>query len=278
VVLVVGAGLLARSTWSLGQVDPGFRPAGVLKMEYQLPPARYPADFRAWPDFQEMHAFTRALLDRAAALPGVTAAAAAGNHPLDAGFTNSFSVAGREAEAASWPEISVRRVTPGYFRTVGLPLVRGRLIEAADATAAAPILLLNEAAARRFFAGRDPLGARIRLWGAERTIVGVVADERFHGLGAAPPLAVYLPLAQAPSANGAGVLLVRTARDPAGLAADLRAALRAVDPGVAPFGVEPLEQTVSRSLGKLRARSASAWRSAPGRRASSRAWSVKRWA
>jgi putative ABC transport system permease protein len=209
-------------------------------------------NFRVWPDFKEMHGFTRALLDRASHLPGVTSAAVAGNHPLDAGFTNSFQVVGREAEAATWPEISVRRVTPGYFRTVGLALVRGRLLADADTTSAAPVLLVNEAAARRFFAGRDPLGSRIRFWGAARTIVGVVANERFHGLTEAAPLAVYLPLAQAPSATGAGVLLVRTNGDPMALASAVRGAIHASDPALAAFGVEPLRDAVSRSVGRQR--------------------------
>ena len=252
VVLVVGAGLLIKSFWQLRQVDPGFRPAGVLKAEYQLPPGRYPADFASWPNFKEMHAFTLALLHRAGALPGVESVAIAGNHPLDQGFTNSFVVVGREAEAKTWPEISVRRVTPGYFRTVGLGLVRGRLLQDSDATSAPAVLLVNEAAARLFFSSREPLGAQISFWGAARTIVGVVANERFHGLAAASPPGVYVPLAQAPSANGAGVLLVRTSRDPVLLSAPIRAAVRELDPGLAVFGVEPLEETVSRSVSERR--------------------------
>jgi len=252
VVLVVAAGLLIKSFGRLLDVDPGFRAAGVLKAEYQLPPARYPVDFRVWPNFKEMHGFTEALLRRVAALPGVESAAVAGNHPLDPGFTNSFQVVGREAEAKNWPEISVRRTTPGYFRTVGLALVRGRLLRDSDSTSAPSVLLINESAARRFFPRQDPLGARIRFWGAERTIVGVVANERFHGLSGDLPLAVYIPLAQAPSANGAGVLLVRTGVNPSALASSVRAAIRETDPGLAVFGIETLDQTLSRSLSQRR--------------------------
>jgi putative ABC transport system permease protein len=252
VVLVVGAGLLLKSFWQLRQVDPGFHAAGVLKAEYQLPPGRYPADFAVWPNFKEMHAFTLALLRRVGALPGVESVAVAGNHPLDPGFTNSFEVVGREAEAKTWPEISIRRVTPGYFRTVGLSLVRGRLLQDSDATSAPAVLLLNQAAARLFFSGREPLGAQIRFWGAARTIVGVVANERFHGLAAASPPGLYVPLAQAPSASGAGVLLVRANRDPILLTSPIRAAVRELDPGLAIFGIEPLEETLSRSLSERR--------------------------
>lgn len=252
VVLAAGAGLLAKSFWQLLNVDPGFRAEGVLKAEFQLPPTRYPVDFARWPDLAEAHAFTRRLVARVSAIPGVEAAAIAGDHPLDPGFTNSFAVTGREAEARDWPEISVRRVTPGYFRTVGLGLVRGRLLRESDATGAAPVALVNEAAARRFFAPQDPIGAGIRLWGAVRTVVGVVADERFHGLAEPPPPAVYLPLAQAPSADGAYVLLVRAAGDPRALAGPVRAAVRDLDPTLAVFGLETLDETLARSVGRRR--------------------------
>jgi predicted permease len=252
VMLVVGSGLLIRSFWQLWHVDPGFRVEHTLKAEYQLPRSRYPANFSVFPDFKEMHAFTAALLRRAATLPGVESAAIAGNHPLDPGFTNSFVVIGREAEAKTWPEISVRRVTAGYFRTVGLALVRGRVLLDADTTTAPPVLLVNETAARMFFPGSEPLGAKISFWGAARTIVGVVADERIHGLAKTPPPGVYVPLSQAPSANGAGVLLVRTTGDPTAVASSIRAIVREVDPALAVFGVEPLTETLSRSVSTRR--------------------------
>lgn len=251
-VLVVGAGLLARTFWNLQQVDPGFRTAGVLKAEYQLPPSRYPADFKQWPNFKEMHAFTAAVLQRASAVPGVESAAIAGSHPLDPGFTNSFVVVGREGEARRWPEISVRRVTPGYFRTVGLKLLRGRLLRDADTTGAPAVVLINEATVDRFFAGREPLGAQIAFWGTARTIVGIVAGEKFQGVAAGSPIAVYAPLAQAPSVNGNGVLLLKTSGDPSSLAQSMRRAVAEVDPEVAVFGVEPLESTMARSMSRQR--------------------------
>src|SRR4029453_12778513 len=133
-------------------------------------------------------------LERLAALPGVSSAAIAGNHPLDPGFTNSFFIVGRRDEARGWPEISVRRVTAGYFRTVGLTLTSGRFLSAQDSPSSPAVSVINRAAADRFFAGRDPLGAQIQLFGSARTIVGVVANERFQGLGKDAPLAVYLPM------------------------------------------------------------------------------------
>jgi len=252
VVLVCGAALLIRSFWTLQRVDPGFQAEGVLKAEYQLPAARYPVDFRVWPDFREQHAFNAALLARASALPGVRSAAIAGNHPLDPGFTNSFTVVGREAESRSWPEISIRRVSPSYFSTVGLELVRGRLFRDSDSTTGAPVALINAAAARRFFPDREPVGARLSFWGASRTIVGVVADEKFHGLMEASPIAAYTPLSQTPSANGSGVLLVRTSGDPTTFGTAVTGAVHDVDRGLAVFAVEPMQVTLSRSIGQRR--------------------------
>jgi predicted lysophospholipase L1 biosynthesis ABC-type transport system permease subunit len=114
------------------------------------------------------------------------------------------------------------------------------------------VLLVNEAAARRFFPDQNSLGAQIRLWGANRSIVGVVANEKFRGLTEAAPLAVYLPIWQAPSTNGAGVLLVRTDGDPRALAGVVRAAFREQDRALAVFGLEPLGRAVSRSVSKQR--------------------------
>ena len=251
VVLTVGAGLMIRSLWQLQQIDPGFRASHVLKAEFQLPASRYPREFRRYPNYPEVHRFNAALLEDVARLPGVEAVALAGNHPLDAGFTNSFAVVGREAEARDWPEISVRRVTPGYFRVVGVPLVRGRHLSDGDTTSAPPVVAINEAAARRFFGDRDPLGQQLSYWGAARTIVAIVGDERFHGITDAAPPAVYAPLAQSPSMNGAEALLVRAAR-PGDLGGALRAAIGRQDPALAVFGVEPLEVTLAESVGQQR--------------------------
>ncbi|HEX7050810.1 MAG TPA: ABC transporter permease [Longimicrobiales bacterium] len=251
VVLVAGAGLLIRSFWRLQQVDTGFRAEGVLKAEFQLPTSRYAAGSPGWPDFPEMRRFNGDLLRRVRALPGVESAAIAGNHPLDAGFTNSFVVVGREAEAKNWPEISIRRVGAGYFETVGLPLLSGRTLRDSDDAFATPVLIINQTAARRFFADRDPLGQQIAFWGAARTIVGVVADEHVHGLARPAPPAAYAPFAQV-SRPGAEVLLLRTNGDPAALAPAVRRIVRELDPALAVYGVEPLAETVSRSIGQQR--------------------------
>ncbi len=251
VVLVTGATLLIRSFWKLQQVDPGFEAAGVLKAEFQLPASRYPWDFSTWPDVVPVHRFTAALLDRVRALPGVEAAALAGSHPLSAGYTNSFVIVGREEESRDFPEMTMRGVTPGYFRTVRLPLVRGRALEERDATNAPPVVVINEAAAGRFFAKHDPIGQQVAFWGQRWTIVGVVGNEKFHGVTAAAPIGAYMPFAQAPP-RGAQSLLVRVSGNPLSLAGAVRSAFAEIDPGLAVYGVEPLAATLSESIGTPR--------------------------
>ncbi|HEX5632929.1 MAG TPA: ABC transporter permease, partial [Gemmatimonadales bacterium] len=250
VTLVLCTGLLLRSVGAATAVDPGFRAAGVLKAEYQLPEKRYPRDFRTFPRWGEHERFNRELLERVRGLPGVEGATIAAAHPLNAGFTNSFVVVGREEEGRDWPEIALRLVTPGYLSTMGVALTRGRDLEAGDDAAAPRVILVNEAAASRFFAASDPVGQVIRFWGMEHRVVGVVADERFRGLTEAAPPAVYASLAQAPSQSG--VLLVRASGEPAALAGAVREAVRGVDPALAVYGVEPLAETLRNSIGDRR--------------------------
>jgi putative ABC transport system permease protein len=251
VVLVVGAGLLIKSFWRLQQVDPGFDPSGVLKAEFQLPSARYVSAGDRWPNIVGVHRFHATLLERSLAIPGVEHAAIAASHPLNPGFTNSFVIVGREQESQDLPEMSMRHVTPGYFSALRVRLIRGRFLEERDGTQAAPVLVLNETAARRLFADRDPIGQQLRFWGVSWTIVGVVGDEKVHGLGKMTPIAAYTPIAQAPPRGGA-VLLVRGSGDPIHLASAVRAAVASIDPALAVFGVEPLSRTVSGSMGTER--------------------------
>lgn len=250
-VLVVGAGLLLKSFWTVQRVDPGFDASDVVKAEFQLPRSRYPVNFQVWPNFVEMHRFNAELRRRAAAMPGVEAVAIAGNHPLDAGFTNSFQIVGREAESRSYPEISVRRVTGSYFSTVRLPVKRGEVFGDVEPLAA-PVAVINETASRMFFDKREPIGHQISFWGAQRTILGVVADEKIHGLTSATPPAIYVPLQQAPAADGSETLLLRVANDPRSAANTIAALVREQDPGLAVFGVEPLEATLAGSIQQRR--------------------------
>jgi predicted permease len=252
VMLMVGAALLIKSLWRLQAVDPGFQAAGVLKAEYQLPASRYPRDFAQWPHWAAVHRFNNELQRRIASLPGVEAVAIAGNHPLDAGFTNSIQVVGREAEATDWPEPTIRFVTAGYFETLRVPQLSGRRLAESDGVDAPSVVVINQAARQRFFATQEPIGQRIRFWGSDRLVVGVVGNERFRGLTAGNPPGIYAPLAQVPMGTGAHSVLVRVRGVPAGFAGTLRRVVAELDPALPLFGVEPLTQTLTNSLGQQR--------------------------
>ena len=250
VVLVTGAGLLMRSFWNLTRTDPGFDVTGVLKAEFQASPVKYPRGADAAPHFVAYNRFTNGLLERVGRLPGVESTALAANHPLDTGFTNSFLVVGREAEAANWPEISCRFVTPGYFRTLRVPLIRGRFLRDSDTSSSDPVVMVNQATADRFFQKQDPIGQKIRFWGTSWTVVGIVGNERFHGIAKAAPIAAYAPLPQTRLTTLA--LIVRTTIDPVEMGTAVRAAIREIDPELAVFGLEPLEETVATSMSEQR--------------------------
>ncbi len=247
VILLTGSGLLIRSLWRLQTVDPGFRASGVLKAEFQLPATRYPQSFKIWPHWTEAQRFTRELEERVAALPGVEAATVAGDQPLAAGFTSSIRVVGREEEAAGWPEPSIRRVDAAYLRTLGVGVDEGRWFDDADGAESRPVIIINAAARRRFFATQEPLGQQLSFWGQARTVVGVIANEHVHGLAEDPPPAVYLPTTQAPIAGGS--LLVRASIPAGALVPAVRRIVRDLDPALPLFGIEPLEDTVAHSMG-----------------------------
>ncbi len=247
--LMVGAGLLIRSLWTLQSVNPGFTTAGVLKAEFQLPASRYPQNFAVFPNWPAQQQFFEGVGSRLSAMPGVTSVAFAAANPLDAGFTSSIRVVGREAEAANWPEPSIRPVSASYFATMQVPITDGRAFDATDAPTSAPVLMINEAANQRFFDGKGAIGQQVNLWGANRTVVGIAGNERFKGLATDVPPAVYLPLSQAPTASS---VVVRMSGDASAAAALVRRAVREVDPQLPLFGVEPLEDTLNSSMAQRR--------------------------
>ncbi len=249
VVLLVGAGLLLTSLWKLRQVDPGFRTANVVRLDFRLPAARYPRDFSVWPHWTEVHGFNNELMQRLRALPGVGSAALAISHPLDPGFTNSFVIVGRESEAADQGELKTRLVSDGYFRTAGVALLEGRVFTDRDTADAPGVLLLNRTAQERYFPDSPAIGQRVRFWGIEREVVGIVADERMHGLKEATPPAMYAPLAQAPP-RGAVTLMVRASGDPLQLVPALREAVWAIDRELAVYNVATMDETLAESLAR----------------------------
>ncbi|HEY4575389.1 MAG TPA: ABC transporter permease, partial [Thermoanaerobaculia bacterium] len=227
-VLLAGAGLLARSFVRLLGERRGFDVDQILTVIVDLP--RY-----SYPDARSQAALQRQALARLQAIPGVTLAGGIDDLPLTPDRdSSSFIVAGREPLIPDrLPEAQTRTVTPGYFRTMGIPVLRGREIAAADTTAAPPVLLINQALARRDFPGEDPIGKRLSLsisppsWA---TVVGVVADVRDLGLEAPPEPEIYFPYEQAPAPYIN--LVMRVAGDPGRLAAPVRNALRGLDKGL----------------------------------------------
>ncbi|HVR72011.1 MAG TPA: ADOP family duplicated permease [Vicinamibacteria bacterium] len=195
-VLLVGAGLLLRSLHRLQSVDPGFEPSRLVTFNLTLPTASYG-------DIPKRNRFFEQVLERVAALPGVTAAGATSELPFASGglTPHDFIVEGRPPlRPGTEPELSNRAVTPAYFETVGLPLRRGRLLDESDRADAPLVGVVNEAAAREHFSGEDPLGRRVAWARADEltwiTVVGVVGDVRGTGLDESDAPALYTPLAQ----------------------------------------------------------------------------------
>lgn len=249
VCLVISAGLLGRSLWAVLAVDPGFAVGGIAKAEYRLPQARYPFNFANYPALPEIQGFTSQVLAEARGLPGVVDVAVAAYHPLDRGSSSSFRIVGGD-ETQTFPEIPIRMVSAGYFGTMDVPLLSGRLLTEGDGPTAPLVTVVNQTAAERYFGGRDPVGQEIRFWGQSRLVVGVVGNERFFGLTEEAPPATYVSITQAPGPGG--VLLARTSGDPAATAAALRRAIQTVDPDLAVYGAEALGTTLSRSVADRR--------------------------
>jgi putative ABC transport system permease protein len=115
---------------------------------------------------------------------------------------------------------------------------------------APPVVMLNQATVDRFFPGQDPIGHQIAFWGTRWTVVGIVANERFQGVGNAAPIAAYAPLAQ--TRLGTLALVVKTTGEPESMASTVRSVIREIDPQLAVFGIEPLEETLANTLGEPR--------------------------
>jgi predicted permease len=248
VTLVVGAGLVIRSFSAVVAIDPGFRAERVVKTELQLPAERYPQDFSKWPAWPAVLAFDARVTEALGRDRTLEAATLASAHPLDRGFTNSFVVVGREADAngPDWPEISVRAVWPTYGATLGTALVRGRFLAESDGPTEPPVAVVNEAAVAQYFRNGDPIGQSIRFWGSARRIVGVIGNERLRGPAEPTPPAVYVSIPQAPSPTV--VVMARAAGSPDAALAAIRRAIHAVDPAIAIYGAEPLETTLAEAV------------------------------
>jgi len=258
IVLATGAALLARTFVTLVTSDPGFEARGLLTMQLHFSGTRY-EDMRAF------NATTVRLLDDVGGLPGVQAAALSTSLPFGTGTGMSFTIEGR----ASDPEAGAGRmryvgVSPDFFRALGIPLMRGRTLDARDQEHSPPVAIVNETAARTFWPNRDALGQHITIGQpvnpeiadqSPREIVGIVGDVREFGMEIDVPPIVYVPLPQVPRPLGAMFtrllplsLSLRTAAAPGALASAAQAGVARVDPLMPVTGTVTGEQMLSRSL------------------------------
>ncbi len=246
-MLLVGAALLIKSFVNLQRVDPGFNPKDVVRVDVGLPRTRYP-------ERNQSATFYKQLLDRVAALPGVQSAGAVSSLPLSGGGTDSdFGIEGRPpAEPGQNPVAWYSSVTPGYFRAMGIRLLRGREFTEADNADAPKIVLISETMARRYFSEEDPVGKRLVFGGASdlREIVGVISDVKFFGLNLDARPSMYFPHQQNP-ARGMS-LVVRTQGNPLTLATAIRGQVSALDRDLAVSNVMTMEQLVGVSLAEPR--------------------------
>jgi putative ABC transport system permease protein len=247
VALLLGASLLIRSLGALHAIDPGFGTEGAVAARLS-PPAP------SLPDRDARLAFYDRVLARAEALPGVTAAAVAGQLPFDGErIETAAAVEHVTTDPNNLPVFDFRAVTPGVFSALAMPVLDGRAFNDADRAGALPVAIIDQAAADRFWPGESPIGRRIgRPWMNEwLTIVGVVPTVRNNDLLAEPVPALYVPFAQQPTV--AATLVVRGGRPVGATAAALRAAVREVDPSVPVTNVRSLGALVGESVAGSRA-------------------------
>jgi len=248
-LLLVCGGLLMQAFARVRQVDPGFEPRGVLTFGVYLPEASYPDDARRL-------AFWDRLVARLQQLPGVDSASAITCAPLGCHWGTFFEAEGEPPRGAGEkdPVVLHRYATPDYFKTLGVRLRAGRLIEPGDGRAGdGAVVVANEAFMREFLPGEDqPVGRRIRRptrdGSAQRpwtTIVGVVADVKHYGLERPMRPGLYFPLPARPADSM--TVALKTRGEPGSLAGAARSAVRELDPDLALYQVRTMEQALARS-------------------------------
>ena len=247
-VLLVGAGLLVRSFVRLMDVDAGFETARTVTMRLSLPGARYREDARAIQFYQQLFES----IDR---LPGVQASGGVSFLPLaKLGSATSYTVVGQPLPPMGQePVADVRVITNQYFKSMGIPLVRGRLFDERSSGDAQNKVIVNEALVRRHWPGEDPIGKRIKIsWSDDREdeIVGVVGNVRHSGLDAEARSTTYWPYARNPYA--AMTVTVRTTGDAASVVSAIRGIVRDRDPDLAVADIKTMDQVVSRSVAQRR--------------------------
>jgi predicted permease len=252
VMLLIGAGLLLRSLNRLAHVDLGFDPNHLLTASFDLSETRYN------PDQQDR--FVLDLLSRLKNLPGVTAASGAMPLPLsNNAWTISFNWPDHPVPEENEPSANVYLASTGLFEAMKIPLIRGRTFEDRDQRNSAPVMIVTESFARKFFRDQDPIGRKITIGAGEgpsrdryktREIIGVVGDIRTNKLDKTPDAAYYIPISQL--MWGTPTLVIRTAADPATVAGNIHKILNAMDPDVPLYEIRTMGEYLAVDLGRAR--------------------------
>ena len=247
VVLLIGAGLLARTLMKLQRVDLGFDTSNLLTMEFRLPATKYSEP-------QQISQFFTRAIGEIRAVPGVTNAALVRAVPLSGNSdSRAYAVDGvPEPEKGRAPILQLNTVSPGYFRTVGLPLIAGRDVTEHDDAQALPVAIVNETFARREWPNASALGQRIRFIDSEtwRTVVGVARDAKHFGPADEPTPQAYVPYMQSPQIFTS--VVVRARRDPMALGTAVREAIWRVDRDQPVWKLRTMDTLVDNALGSKR--------------------------
>ncbi len=263
VMLLVGAGLMIRTSLALARVDPGFDPDHVLVMRTSMSGQRFLTS-------AGVEETARAALAQLRAIPGVTDATATCCVPLQGGYGLPFNIVGRQNKGPFTGGASYVVTLPGYFKTFGVPVVAGRDFTDRDDAAAPPVVVINQALAKRYWQkGADPLQDRLLIGGGAanmkqlatepvRQIIGIVGDVRANGLNNDPSPTVYVPQAQMPDALNALNMqiaplawIVRTQAEPGALSKTIQDKLRQAT-GLPVTSVQTMDQVVSISTSSER--------------------------
>ncbi len=252
-VLLVGAGLMIRSFAKLNEVDPGFKPGEVLTLGVTLLRTKYAEDQQVAQTFSQ-------ILDHAGNTPGVLSVAATSALPLTGSNTSdSFTIEGRPPIAKeAEPSTEYLVVTPRYFESMGIPLLSGRDFANTDTRESPNVAVINDAFARRHFAGENPLGHRLKLQGQARDpllIVGVINNVRNMALDEPTTPEVYVPYLQDPLGTNyqrSMTIVARANSDPGAIAAPLRAAVTSADKSLPVYRLKTMTEHLHDSLARRR--------------------------
>jgi predicted permease len=257
VVLLAGAGLLVRSWWNVSSVDPAFRPERVLIIELSAPTPLQAATAgeAAGVSARRVDLYTR-VLEQVQAVPGVESAGIIGDLFIGNPREQILTVEGSEGTVSARLRLARDEVSGGFFTALGTPLLRGRFFSAGDRPGSARVAIINDAMARRWWPGGDPVGKRFKAGPPDSsqpwyTVVGVVAGMRRQGQEREAVPQIFESLAQNPP-QSADLLIRTSSDDPLALASALRAAVHRADRNAPVYGVAPLEQQLGTYLTQRR--------------------------